>query len=190
MANTNASFGMRPVRHNSGGVVRLGEYAIATGLASNIFRGDPVVLTNTTNQIDVATAGARLIGVFWGCEYTATDGEQIFRSYWPTGTTVKSGTTVKAWVYDDPETVFEVQCSGAYTDADIGAVADVTMATAGSTLTGTSGAALDSTTISGSGSAQLLIINRSRRVPNESATYGVVDVLINEHYRKAAMTAI
>jgi len=190
MANTNAPFGYRPVRHYTGGVIRMGEYAIASGLGSNIFRGDPVKLTNTTNQIDVAAAGDRLLGVFWGCEYTATDGEQIFRAYWPTGTTVKSGTTVKAYVYDDPDIVFEAQMDGAFTDADIGTVADIDMGTAGSTLTGTSGAAVDTGTVSGSGSAQVLIIGRSRRVPNESATYAVVDVLINEHYRKAAMTAI
>ena len=44
MANVDAAFGARPVRHLTGGQIRTNEYKIASGTSSNIFTGDFVKL--------------------------------------------------------------------------------------------------------------------------------------------------
>jgi hypothetical protein len=83
MANVDAAFGARPVRHLTGGQIRANEYKIASGTSSNIFTGDFVKLL-ATGYVDVAAAGDRILGVFAGCQYTATDGEVKFARYFPT----------------------------------------------------------------------------------------------------------
>ena len=42
MANKDAAFGFRPVRHLTGGLIRTNEYAIAANLGHNIFHGQCV----------------------------------------------------------------------------------------------------------------------------------------------------
>ena len=190
MSNVNAPRGLVPLRHNGGGVVRTNRYEIASGLASNIFRGDPVIPVNTTNRINVATAGARLQGVFHGAEWTDVNGTPRFEKYWPTGTTVKTGTTAYAHVYDDPDIVFECQTSGTGAAADAGACADLTFATVGSTITGQSGAQIDQTTVGAL--AQLKLIKPVLRDATENA-YGANvkwEVMIAEHYMRGDMTTI
>ena len=41
MANVDAAFGFVPIRHMSGNAPRTNKYTIASGLAENIFKGDP-----------------------------------------------------------------------------------------------------------------------------------------------------
>ena len=163
--------GLTPDSHRNGGTVRLNNYFIAGALASNIFRGDPVIPTATSKQINVATAGVRTIGVFKGVSYVDAGGNTQFRPYWGSGQTIQSNSLVLASVYDDPNTVFRVMVSGTagLAAGDVGALADVTFATAGSTITGNSGVALDQTTLtteSGSGTTY-----RVEEVYNGSGAY-------------------
>ena len=53
MANKDAAFGFRPVRHLTGGEIRTNEYKIAANYDSNIFTGQPV-LAVTAGGIEVA----------------------------------------------------------------------------------------------------------------------------------------
>lgn len=191
MANVNAPSGLRAVRHYNGGVTRQNVYQIATGLASNVFTGDLVKSTGTTKQITVCAAGDRSIGVFDGCHYSETDGNVVFRRYWPTGTTLLTGSTAYAQVYDDPRILFETQGSASIVAADIGAFADITAATAGSTATGQSGQQLDTTTITATTATggQLKIIELVERADNAFGANAKVHVLINEHELTAGTTA-
>lgn len=190
MANTNYPSGFRVSKSGRGGVSsRLSQYFIASALASNIFRGDGVIPVGTNKRIDVAAATNRLIGVFDGVNYVLTNGDTQFRPYWATGTALKTGTVAQASVYDDPDTLFEIQGSGIIAQADIGAFADITAATAGNTLTGTSGQQLDTTTIT---SGTQLRIEEFVDRPDNTAGIANAKVLvrINLHYLNAAMTAI
>ena len=189
MANRDNPSGLKVVRHARGGLVRPNRYFIASGLASNIFRGDPVIPVNTTKRINVAAAGNRLIGVFQGVVYENPQGEVKFEKYWPTGQTLKTGGVAEALVWDDPFTLFEIQHSGNMLAADIGAFFDVTMATAGNTSTGISGAELDTTTLSTS-DGQLRFQDRADRLDNEFGANGKALVVINEHYLNGALTGI
>ena len=86
MANTDKPFGLRAVRHLSGGCVQTNEYTIAAAYATNLYSGDPVQLVaGGTIEICVA-AQADCMGVFSGCSYVNAAGEQVFSKYWPTGT--------------------------------------------------------------------------------------------------------
>lgn len=142
MANTNAPFGLLPVRHLFGMTPRITEYTIADGYSgASLFYGDPIVATGTGKNIGIATAGSSgvITGVFMGCRYVNALGDTINSKYWPTGTAIKSGTTAIAEVCDDPFAVFAIR-SGAtgIVEANIRLMADL-VSGSGSTTSGTSG---------------------------------------------------
>ena len=125
MANLDAPAGAKPFRHLSGGMIRASEYKIASGTNSNIFTGDIVKLLGT-GYIDVAAADdSPVLGVFAGVKYTASDGEVVYKKYFPTGTTTLASADVTAYVYDDPYIVYRIQSAGTPAQTNIGNCADV-----------------------------------------------------------------
>lgn len=181
MANTNAPNGFRPVRHLSGGTHRLNEYRIASALASDIFTGDIVVLKSDGYLDKGAATDTNIIGVFAGVRWTDTDGTPRMERRWPSGTATKGSADAFALVYDDPNTVFEAQCTTgtAFAQTMVGNNADIT-ATAGNTSTGQS---KHSIAIAGAGSAtaQIRILGLVDRPDNELGDSARVECLINEH---------
>jgi len=161
MASTQSPYGLRAVNRNDGM-----PYAGATsqflidpaGLASNIFNGQ-VVIINANGYIALSTAtGADLTtnnlggntlgawGVFVGCSYINAQGQQIYGQYYPSGTTG----VVTAYVITDPSVTFQAQLDGTTTQAALGAntfFAAVQSSTTGSTQTGNSTSALESTVV-------------------------------------------
>ena len=177
MANLDAPSGARPFRHLSGGMIRASEYKIASGTSSNIFTGDFVKLL-ATGYIDVASAGNRILGVFAGVKYTASDGEVVYKKYFPTGTTTLASADVTAYVYDDPNITYRIQSAGSADFADIGNLADH-VAGSGSTSTGQSGHEVSGTT--GTGTAGLRILRLIDDPDNSAGTNGELEVAIYEH---------
>ena len=177
MANLDAPSGARPFRHLSGGMIRASEYKIASGTSSNIFTGDFVKLL-ATGYIDVASAGNRILGVFAGVKYTASDGEVVYKKYFPTGTTTLASADVTAYVYDDPNITYRIQSAGSTEFADIGNLADH-VAGSGSTTTGQSGHEVSGTT--GTGTAGLRILRLIDDPDNSAGTNGELEVAIYEH---------
>ena len=161
MANTNAPYGLRAVNRNDGM-----PYAGATsqflidpaGLGSNLFNGH-VVIINANGYIALSTAtGADLTtnnlggntlgawGVFVGCSYINAQGQQIYAQYYPSGTTG----VVTAYVITDPSVTFAAQLDGQVTQAALGAntfFAAAQSTSTGSTQTGNSTSALESTVV-------------------------------------------
>ena len=161
MASTNAPYGLRPVNRNDGM-----PYAGATsqflidpaGLGSNLFNGQ-VVIINANGYIALSTAtGADLTtnnlggntlgawGVFVGCSYINAQGQQIYAQYYPSGTTG----VVTAYVITDPNVTFQAQLDGTITQAALGAntfFAAAQSSSTGSTQTGNSTSALESTVV-------------------------------------------
>ena len=119
MSSTSAPYGFRPSFHNSG-QVRPKAYTIASTYAASIYSGDSVKLvTAGTIQLGSSdgtrtgtTDGISLLGIFAGVEYTDSTGKPTIAPFWTGGTT---GTNVVAWVYDDPETIYDVQFANAGT---------------------------------------------------------------------------
>ena len=161
MASTNSPYGLRAVNRNDGM-----PYAGATsqflidpaGLASNLFNGQ-VVIINANGYIALSTAtGADLTtnnlggntlgawGVFVGCSYINAQGQQIYGQYYPSGTTG----VVTAYVITDPSVTFQAQLDGQVTQAALGAntfFAAAQSSSTGSTQTGNSTSALESTVV-------------------------------------------
>tara|TARA_R110001592_G_scaffold11449_2_gene56490 strand:+ start:817 stop:1386 length:570 start_codon:yes stop_codon:yes gene_type:complete len=177
MANVDAAFGAKPVRHLAGGTIRTNEYKIASGTSSNIFTGDFVKLLGT-GYIDVAGAGDRILGVFAGCKFTNAAGEIVFARYFPTGQTTLGSGDVTALIYDDPNIVYAIQSAGSADFADIGNLADH-VAGAGSTSTGQSNFEISGTT--GTGTAGMRILGLYETPQNAFGTNGVLEVTVFEH---------
>jgi hypothetical protein len=178
MANLDAPSGAKPLRHNSGGTIRSKEYKIASGSSTNIFTGDFVKLLST-GYIDVAAAGNRLLGVFAGVKYTASDGTPTFSKYWPASTATLGSEDAIAYVYDDPNIVFAIQGDGTDAFTQIGNLANI-VATAGSTVTGQSKMELDTSDI-GTGTANLRILGLVDDPKNSWGANAEQEVLIYEH---------
>ena len=180
MANVDAPNGAKPVRHLTGGVIRAREWKIIGdgNASSNIFTGDFVKL-QSSGYITVAAAGDRLLGVFAGCKYTASDGTPKFAKYWPASTATLGSADVTAYVYDDPNIVFAIQGNGTDAFTQVGNLANV-LATAGSTTTGQSKMELDTDNI-GTGTANLRILGITDDPKNSWGANTEQEVLIHEH---------
>ena len=177
MANIDAAFGAKPLRHLTGGVIRANEWKIIKEYNTNVFTGDFVQLAST-GYVQVGAATNRLLGVFAGCKYLASNGEVVFKRYWPTGTATLSDGDVTAYVYDDPNIVFAIQSSGSTVFADLGELGDH-VAGAGSTSTGQSGFEINGST--GTGTAGLRVLGLYNEPKNAYGTNVVLAVTIYEH---------
>lgn len=199
MSSTSAPFGFRPSYHNSG-LIRPKAYTIASTYAANIFSGDPVKLTdNGVVQLGTSdgtrtgtTDGISLLGIFAGCQYTDVTGKPTVSPFWPSGITA---TDIVAWVYDDPETLFDVQYANpgtAGTDTvqtAVGEECDWTVAApGGSTRTGLSSTSLG---VIQATSGQFQITGFAKQVSDSlTDAYVVATVRINEHHYKASVNSI
>ena len=163
MANKDAAFGFRPVRHLSGGDIQTNEYKIAANLGHNIFQGQCVKAV-TGGGIERADAGDVILGVFGGCFYTdPTTSKPTFSNFYPAST---NASDIVANVYDDPRIVFEVQHDGTGTAAmNFGGFDFVGQS--GSTLSGRSTQELDTSTVTTSGQFKQIGISKD---PNNSDT--------------------
>ncbi len=143
------------LRKNKTGQSRANAYTIGSTYNSAIGYGDPVLL-NTDGTLNIATAGADIIGIFAGCQYTDASGKPTFSKNWPAGTTA---TNIIAYVYDDPTNVFEVQVGSGgtgYVQTAIGAQANAVFAAPNAT-TGQSTSYLNATLIAASSQGQFRI---------------------------------
>jgi hypothetical protein len=161
MATAAAPYGLRPVKRTDGM-----PYAGATsqylidpaGEATNLFYGQVVIIgadgyiaLSTATGADITTNnlggnGVGAIGVFVGCEYVNSSGQLVQAQYYPSGTA--NGGTIKAYVVDDPNVLFQAQLDGAGAQTIIGTntfFAAVQSTSTGSTTTGNSTSALDAT---------------------------------------------
>jgi hypothetical protein len=172
MSTVSAPFGFRAA-YNPSGVIRPRKYTIATGYATAIYSGNPVMLEGIGGTITVSGVTGDILGIFVGCEYKDSTGKPTVSNFWPASTTA---TEIVAWVIDDYTTVFEVQNVGSVTQANIGEEAN-TSALSGSTSTG-----LATTTLAapnGTTQSQFRIIGFGGQVDNAAGdTYTIVQVTI------------
>tara|TARA_R100001015_G_C4634988_1_gene202955 strand:+ start:8967 stop:9560 length:594 start_codon:yes stop_codon:yes gene_type:complete len=197
MSSTSAPFGFRPSYHNSGRITAKA-YVIATGYAQNIFQGDPVKLTDD-GVIQLATSdgtrsgttdGISMLGIFAGVQYNDSTGKPSLSPFWPAST---AGTEIVAWVYDDPETIYDVQytnpSSGTTIQTAVGEQCDWTVASpGGSTQVGLSSTQLTAIQAT-SGQFQITGIAGG---PDNGITdaYVTVTVRINESQYKAPVNSV
>ena len=153
MANQDAPFGFRQVgglgsRPTSEGTSK---YGIQSGTTGAIYAGDVVTLGNGTTisegggviaqgYVGSSETDAVLnVGIFNGCFYDdPTTKKPTFKNYWPGDVTVTNPSAgATAFVYDNPDDLFEVQSSGTLSQAIVGRGIDMAY-TAGATINGRS----------------------------------------------------
>ena len=159
MAATATPYGLRPINRVDGM-----PYAGATqaflidpaGEGTNIFYGQVVIIgadgylaISTATGADITTNnlggnGIGAIGVFVGCQYVNAQGQVINSQYYPSSTTG----VVTAYVITDPFVTFQAQLDGSGAQTILGTntfFAAVQSTSTGSTQTGNSTSALEST---------------------------------------------
>jgi len=140
MANQDAAFGFKPVRHISGGLIRTEEAAIANNYNTAIYSGQ-VVEAVTAGGIQASTVGdVQAAGIFGGVFYTdPTTSKPTWKAYYPAST---AAADIVASVYMDPDIVYEAQHDGTGTAALNFSTGDF-IGVGGSTVTGQSTSELD-----------------------------------------------
>lgn len=182
MANVDRPSGLIASRHSAGGTPqRLGGYTIASGLAEDIYSGDPVDLTGLGRNISLAVAAIDepIVGVFAGVKYVDANGEQQFRPRWPTGTVA---TEIEALVYDDPlqEFVAQVDDTAGLLEVDVGLLAAL-VAGAGNNFTGRSAWQIDQSTLAVTVTLQVRILGLARQLENEFGQFAKARCVIQRH---------
>ena len=197
MANTDSSYGLRPISRQGSSANSTGttEYRIAYDNSNPIYHG-MAVIPLTAGVIDDLQAAAggnvSIAGVFGGCEYvSSTTGATIWSNYWP-GSGADSNHPVKAFLYDDPNQLFQIATSNvvaaANTEAEIRAAVFANIAFAngnsGSTSTGLSSATADLNTIATTNTLALRIMGIQDDPANSDFTAAGIPLIvrINNHF--------
>ena len=193
MANSNGSFGLRPIGIVGQGANTTGatEYRIASNNNTKMYQGSPVIpIAGGTISVAQAAAGGNVafLGVFWGCEYVRlTDGKTIWSATWQgTSAGVDTNFPVKAFVYDNPMQTFTIATSNvvaaANTEAEVRAMVfkNIAMATAtsGSDTTGISSASADLNTVANTATLQLRVIGVQDDPDNSDFTVAGIPLIV------------
>jgi len=197
MANTDSSYGLRPISRQGSSANSTGttEYRIAYDNSNPIYHGMAVIplAGGVIDDLQAAAGGnVSIVGVFGGCEYvSSTTGATIWSNYWP-GSGADSNHPVKAFLYDDPNQLFQIATSNvvaaANTEAEIRAAvfANIAFATgnSGSTSTGQSSATADLNTIATTNTLALRIMGIQDDPANSDFTAAGIPLIvrINNHF--------
>jgi len=194
MANVDAPFGMRPVRHLNGNPWNGGTMRcyISASYGTALFIGDPVVLEplNASRGLTVrcptinaatGTTGTFIFGVITSFE---PNPDNLTQKHNPLSTARYCNVCV------DPDVIYHIQdnADSAMTKADIGGNCDLEM-NAGSAITGISGVELNSDTQAETAALPIFIIGVADIEDNEfdgsTSTHIIWEVLINMHQLRA-----
>ena len=186
------AYGLKPVKHAKGGIVRTNNfsgvngYRIAATAPSAFFEGDLVTFSsgNIVTDMGAASPGA-VVGVFWGAEYVDNaSGEVKFVRSIPASTVAKD--KYRVYVYDDPDIIFQIeadQVATAITSADVGTNVQIVASPTGSAITHKSGLVADSSTKATTNSFPLTILGSAELDDSFSSAGTSMDILvkINTH---------
>ena len=187
MANQDAAFGLRPLKTlgQADDSTGMSSHKIEPGDASILYQGSMAIGANT-GYVDIsAAASTTCVGAFWGTFYIdPTTLKPTYKNYYPGSVTPPSSGAVEAFVYDNPQQLFEIQSdnTGASAQTDVFMCADLSSPTGGSTTNGVSSTELGDSTLSAT-AAVLKIIGVSRDPANSDLTAANVNwrVMIDQH---------
>jgi len=149
MANVNAPFGFSQYRGN--GSAPTYEQVVASidpASAAAIYCNDPVAPTAAGYIVQASSNTVQLAGIFMGCKYlSASQKRTVWSRYWPGADNFSNTSPIEAYIINDPNSRWLAQSDATGVD-QTGINANIGFAIGtGSTVTGTSGAYLDTTTI-------------------------------------------
>jgi hypothetical protein len=197
-----AGYGLSPIRHAAGGTVRLNNYTdqngyrIAATAPTAYFEGDLVTYASGLLVTDIAAASpGAVVGVFWGAEYqdNASGDVKFVRSI-ANGQVAKA--QFKAYVYDDPFTIFKIQSDQAGTGLtaanSTGKLVQVVASPTGSTITHKSGLVADASTVTTTNTFPLSVYGSAEADGAFTATGTTMDIVvkINSHQHLNGATGV
>ncbi len=191
MANSNGSFGLRPISKLGGGTNSTGltgytPYEIANGNTDKIYHGQ-LVIPLASGFIDhtANAAGGTVshLGVFQGCEYVSSvTGKTTFSNYWP-GSGADSNHPVKAFINDDPNQLYLIASDASLTSkanarASVFLNANLSTGITGTDATGVSLGRLAVTTLATTNSLALRVMGWQEDPENEDFAAAGVGVIV------------
>lgn len=146
MASVSSPYGIKVISDQTGVAPRPWRIpnGIASGLASNIFKGQAVKIDPVTGTITPITNPGgtpdQLVGVFDGVDYTPLGGRPTVSPFWPAGQLVNTAEDFLVYLYPlwIPGYRLQVQADGAVAQALLGSEFNLNNLAAGSTFTGLS----------------------------------------------------
>ena len=146
-----------------------------TGYNTSIFYGDVVtIVSGGTIEKDTGTSTATPCGVFMGCQYiSAVTGQLTFSQYYPASLAVKSGSTINAFVADDPDQLFKaVLVAGTTADGN-----GLTPAYLGRTVIGSNAALVQNTGSTTTGDSTIGVYTAAGATTTISLPIRIIDVV-------------
>lgn len=145
VSSTAAPTGLIPVYHPSG-TIRIDNQVdgVASGYSPALYTGTPVKRTTDGTLVAVGTGADVCIGVFQGCQFTAST-KRFVLPYFPASQTYDAGSMI-AYFTSDPQIVYEGQANATIAATTIGEGINLANTSQGSTYTGFSTQALDAST--------------------------------------------
>lgn len=200
MANTNAPFGLRPVRYLNGALWngQVSRYLIPATDGTSYFIGDPVTLagdagasgssvlgvpTGGMPTVSIGIAGATCIGAIVGFEVNPSRLDIVYRP---------ANTAMVALVADDPMIVFHVQEANsgtAWTSAEVGLNANF-VSGSGSTVTGYSAYVGDNSTELTTSTLNLKLLRLAQFETNDYGVAAIWEVLLNNHAFRTGVAGV
>jgi len=194
MANTNGSFGLRPIGMVGQAPATLGvsEYRIAHANTNKLYHGMPVIPLST-GYIDLC-GGAEggtvgLLGAFSHCQYvSSTTGKPVWSNYWP-GSGANTDHPVRAFVHDHPLQTFVIASDATLTSeaaarAHVFANFDFTTCITGTDATGLSLGRLGVSTVAATDTLNLRLMGFVEDPGNWDFTAAGIGCLVrlNNHF--------
>ena len=185
MANQDAPFGFKATGGMGSSYETQGtsKYQIADNSTSAIYQGDLCMLGNYNSSATDANGNAVAVGyisvsppaedtlnfgVFNGCYYIdPTTAKPTWKAYYPGAVNITTG-KIDAFVFDNPQQLYEVQTAGTLTQAAVGHLADQATYVAGSTINGLSKSELAGSV--GTATAQWRVIRLSEDPSNSDTS--------------------
>lgn len=194
MTNLNTPYGLVPVKNSPFVEIPKNYYYIPASYATALFIGDPIVKTGTSNTANVLTSGRQFAAGSLPEINKATDGDAnkitgVIIGFLANPLNLNSvynpaSTEAVAIVADSSLQEFEIQEETAGTALAVTAVglnANLVFAESGSTVTGLSGAELDTSTPATTSTFQLKILRLVDAPDNAIGQHAKWRVKINNH---------
>ena len=191
MASSATPYGLRPTNILGSSPMSHGlrQYAITAAYGTSIFQGDLVKLVvGGTIEKDTGTSTANPVGVFWGVEYEDAAMGLLHKNMWTASTSVKSGTTAWAYVYDAPDMLFEVQSNSTCTQNIIGTNVPLVQGT-GNSATGISGVVIAGASLNSTATLPIRVVDYVNRPGFSQLGDAKTDLIvrINTHFNSTAL---
>lgn len=184
MANANAPFGLKPINRDGTAAndFAVGYYQMLTTDANNIFIGDPVLTSGTADPLTgyativkgTAGSGAYFTGAVVAV-IPVTEASTVYRA---------ASTYTTVLVADDPDQLFAIQSNGTTVITNVGANADFSFGSGGSTASGVSGGVLNESTANTTATLQLRIERLADPNFTPIGAFGQYQVRINLHQKR------